>query len=47
LVLGPVPREQLLAEYLHARLAEGSVFDASNRVSHGLGDMLDGREASQ
>ena len=31
----------------YAHLAEGSVFDAANRVSRGLSDMLDSGEASQ
>ncbi len=31
----------------YAHLAEGSVFDAANRVSRGLADMLDGGEAGR
>ena len=31
----------------YAHLAEGSVFDAANRVSRGLADMLDGGKAGR
>ena len=31
----------------YAHLAEGSVFDAANRMSRGLADMLDGGEAGR
>ena len=50
---GPARRRRLLGHadikttFGYAHLAEGSVFDAANRVSRGLADMLDGGEAGR
>ena len=44
-VAGLLGHADIKTTFGYAHLAEGSVFDAANRVSRGLADMLDGGEA--
>ena len=44
-VAGLLGHADITTTFGYAHLAEGSVFDAANRVSRGLADMLDGGEA--
>ena len=46
-VAGLLGHADLATPFGYAHLAEGSVFDAANRVSRGLADMLDGGEAGR
>ena len=46
-VAGLLGHADIKTTFGYAHLAEGSVFDAANRVSRGLADMLDGREAGR
>ncbi len=45
IVAGLLGHADIKTTFGYAHLAEGSVFDAANRVSRGLADMLDGGEA--
>ena len=45
-VAGLLGHADIKTTFGYAHLAEGSVFDAANRVSRGLADMLDGGEAA-
>ena len=46
-VAGLLGHADIATTFGYAHLAEGSVFDAANRVSRGLADMLDGGEAGR
>ncbi|MYD22551.1 MAG: tyrosine-type recombinase/integrase [Holophagales bacterium] len=46
-VAGLLGHADIKTTFGYAHLAEGSVFDAANRVSRGLADMLAGREAGR
>ena len=46
-VAGLLGHADIKTTFGYAHLAEDSVFDAANRVSRGLADMLDGREAGR
>lgn len=46
-VAGLLGHADIKTTFGYAHLAEGSVLDAANRVSRGLADMLDGREADR
>ena len=46
-VAGLLGHADIKTTFGYAHLAEGSVFDAANRVSRGLADMLDGAEAGR
>ena len=46
-VAGLLGHADIKTTFGYAHLAEGSVFDAANRVSRGLADMLDGGEAGR
>ena len=46
-VAGPLGHANIKTTFGYAHLAKGSEFDAANRVSLGLADMLDGREAGR
>ncbi len=46
-VAGLLGHADIKTAFEYAHLAEGSVFDAANRVSRGLADMLDGGEAGR
>lgn len=46
-VAGLLGHADIKTTFGYANLAEGSVFDAANRVSRNLADMLDGGEADQ
>ena len=46
-VAGLLGHADIATTFGYAHLAEGSVFDAANRVSRGLAAMLDGGEADQ
>ena len=46
-VAGMLGHADIKTTFGYAHLAEGSVFDAANRVSRGLADMLDGGEAGR
>ena len=47
IVAGLLGHADIKTTFGYAHLAEGSVFDAANRVSRGLADMLDGGEAGR
>ena len=46
-VAGVLGHADIKTTFDYAHLAEGSVFEAANRVSRGLADMLDGGEAGR
>ena len=46
-VAGLLGHADIKTTFGYAHLAEGSVFDAAHRVSRGLADMLDSREAGR
>ena len=46
-VAGLLGHADIATTFGYAHLAEGSVFDAANRVSRGLADMLDGEETDR